>query len=54
MFRSFSWPKGGGGILATRLITKVLVRHDFEVRALTGAEEHEVMGNATFIHEPRL
>jgi hypothetical protein len=36
------------------LITKVLVRHDFEVRALTGAEEHEVMGNATFIHEPRL
>ena len=48
------WPRGGGGILATHLITKVLVRHGFKVRVLTGAEEHEVMDNVTFIHEPRL
>jgi len=48
------WPKGGGGILATHLITKVLVRHGFEVRVLTGAEEHEVIDNVVFIHEPRL
>jgi glycosyltransferase involved in cell wall biosynthesis len=48
------WPKGGGGILATHLITKVLVRHGFEVRVVTGVEDHEVIDNVVFIHEPRL
>jgi len=48
------WPKGGGGILATHLITKVLVRHGFEVRVVTGVEDHEVVDNVVFIHEPRL
>jgi len=48
------WPKGGGGILATHLITKVLVRHGFEVRVVTGVEGHEVIDNVVFIHEPRL
>ena len=48
------WPKGGGGILATHLITKVLVRHGFEVRVVTGVEEPEIIDNVVFIHEPRL
>jgi len=48
------WPKGGGGVLATHLITKVLVRHGFEVRVVTGVEEHEIIDNVVFIHEPRL
>jgi len=48
------WPKGGGGILATHLITKILVRHGFEVRVVTGVEGHEVIDNVVFIHEPRL
>jgi len=47
------WPKGGGGILATHLITKVLVRRGFKVRVVTGVEEHEVINNVVFIHEPR-
>jgi glycosyltransferase involved in cell wall biosynthesis len=47
------WPKGGGGILATHLITKVLVRRGFKVRIVTGVEEHEVINNVVFIHEPR-
>ncbi len=48
------WPKGWGGILATHLITKVLVRQGFGVRVVTGVEEHEVIDNVVFIHEPRL
>jgi glycosyltransferase involved in cell wall biosynthesis len=47
------WPKGRGGILATHLITKVLVRHGFKVRVVTGVEEHEFIDNVVFIHEPR-
>jgi len=48
------WPKGGGGVLATHLITKVLVRHGFEVRVVTGVKDHEDVDNVVFIHEPRL
>jgi len=48
------WPKGGGGIFATHLITKVLVRHGFEVRVVTGVKDHEDVDNVVFIHEPRL
>jgi len=48
------WPKGGGGILATHLIAKVLVRHGFEVRVVTGVEDHETIDDVVFIHEPRL
>jgi glycosyltransferase involved in cell wall biosynthesis len=48
------WPKGGGGILATHLITKVLVKHGFEVRVVTGVKDHEVIDNVVFIHELRL
>jgi len=54
LFRSFSGLKAEAAYWLLNLITKVLVRHDFEVRVLTGAEEHEVMDNVTFIHEPRL
>jgi len=52
--QEFWWPKGGGGVLATRLITKVLVRHGFEVRVVTGVKDHEDVDNVVFIHEPRL
>ena len=50
--RELWWPKGGGGILVTHLITKVLVRHGFEVRVVTDVEGHEVIDNVVFVHEP--
>jgi glycosyltransferase involved in cell wall biosynthesis len=52
--QEFWWPKGGGGILAAHLITKVLVKRGFEVRVVTGVEGHEIIDNVVFIHEPRL
>ena len=48
------WPRGGGGVLATHLITKMLARHSFEVRVVTGVRDYEVINDVEFIYEHRL
>jgi glycosyltransferase involved in cell wall biosynthesis len=48
------WPKGGGGLLATHLITKILARRGFEVKVVTGVKDYEVINGVEFIHEPSL
>jgi glycosyltransferase involved in cell wall biosynthesis len=48
------WPKGGGGMLATHLITKMLARRGFEVKVVTGVKDYEVINGVEFIYEPRL
>jgi len=48
------WPRGGGGVLATHLITEILARHGFEVRVATGVRGYEAISSVDFIYEPRL
>jgi glycosyltransferase involved in cell wall biosynthesis len=48
------WPRGGGGVLATRLITKILARYGFKVKVVTGVKNYEVINGVEFIHEPSL
>jgi len=48
------WPKGRGGVLATHLITRMLARHDFEVRVVTGVKGYEAIDDVEFIYEPKL
>ena len=52
--QEFWWPKGGDGVLATHLITKILVRHGFEVRVVTGVRNYEAVDSVEFFYEPKL
>jgi glycosyltransferase involved in cell wall biosynthesis len=48
------WPKGGGGVLATHLITKILSKHGFKVKVVTGVKDYEMINDVEFIYEYRL
>ena len=47
------WPEGGGGELATHLITKLLA-DEFDITVVTGTKEPERAGGVRYIYEPAL
>jgi len=48
------WPEGGGGILATHLITKILAQHGFKVTIATGTDRPSHIEGVEYLTIPHL
>jgi len=48
------WPEGGGGILATHLITKVLAQHGLQVTVATGTDQPSRIEGVEYFTIPHL